>query len=76
MIKFILISLLILSLIFLLIKFLKNPHLKTSHLFILFVIAVVIYFIYTGKISYLLAFLRKHSSKFIKTFWCLIISKI
>jgi len=58
MIKFILISLLILSLIFLLIKFLKNPHLKTSHLFILFVIAVIIYFIYTGKISYLLAFLR------------------
>ena len=55
MIKFILISLLILSLIFLLIKFLKNPHLKTSHLFILFVIAVIIYFIYTGKIGLLLS---------------------
>jgi|TARA_B100000809_G_C14842007_1_gene425105 Ca2+/Na+ antiporter len=68
MIKFILISLLILSLIFLLIKFLKNPHLKTSHLFILFVIAVIIYFIYTGKISYLLAFLRNILPNLLKLF--------
>ncbi len=68
MIKFILISLLILSLIFLLIKFLKNPHLKTSHLFILFVIAVIIYFIYTGKISYLLAFFKNILPNLLKLF--------
>ena len=68
MIKFILISLLIFFLIFLLIKFLKNPHLKITHLFILFVIAVIIYFIYTGKISYLLAFLKNILPNLLKLF--------
>jgi len=58
MIKFILISLLILFLIFLLIKFFKNPSIKTRHLFIIFILGVIIYFIYTGKINYLFAFLK------------------
>ena len=58
MIKFILISLLIFLLIFLLIKFFKNPNLKIRYLFIFFIIGVVIYFIYTGKIAYLFSFLR------------------
>ena len=58
MIKFILVSLLIFLLIFLLIKFFKNPNLKIQHLFIFFIIGVIIYFIYTGKITYLLAFLK------------------
>ena len=58
MIKFILVSLLIFLLIFLLIKFFKNPNLKIRYLFIFFIIGVVIYFIYTGKITYLLSFLR------------------
>ena len=58
MIKFILISLLIFLLIFLLIKFFKNPNLKIRYLFIFFIIGVVIYFIYTGKIVYLFSFLR------------------
>ena len=58
MIKFILVSLLIFLLIFLLIKFFKNPNLKIRYLFIFFIIGVVIYFIYTGKITYLFSFLR------------------
>ena len=58
MIKFILISLLIFLLIFLLIKFFKNPNLKIRYLFIFFIIGLVIYFIYTGKITYLFSFLR------------------
>ena len=58
MIKFILISLLIFLLIFLLIKFFKSPNLKIRYLFIFFIIGVIIYFIYTGKITYLFAFLR------------------
>ena len=58
MIKFILISLLILFFIFLLIKIFKNQNLKTIHLFIFFVIGIIIYFIYTGKITYLFAFLK------------------
>jgi len=58
MIKFILISLLILFLIFLLIKFFKNPNLKIKYLFIFFIISATIYFVYTGKISYLFSFLR------------------
>ena len=55
MIKFILISLLIFLLIFLLIKFFKNPNIKISHLFIFFIIGVIVYFIYTGKIGSLLS---------------------
>jgi len=58
MIKFILVSLLIFLLIFLLIKFFKNPNLKIRYLFIFFIIGLVIYFIYTGKITYLFSFLR------------------
>ena len=58
MIKFVLISLLIIFLFFLLIKFFKNPNLKIQHLFIFFIIGVIIYFIYTGKITYLFAFLK------------------
>ena len=58
MIKFILVSLLIFLLIFLLIKFFKNPNLKIRYLFIFFIIGVIIYFIYTGKITYLFSFLR------------------
>ena len=58
MIKFILVSLLIFLLIFLLIKFFKNPNLKIRYLFIFFIIGLVIYFIYTGKTTYLFSFLR------------------
>ena len=58
MIKSILILLLVFFLIFLLIKFFKNPNLKIRYLFIFFIIGVVIYFIYTGKITYLFSFLR------------------
>ena len=58
MIKFILITLLIFLLIFLLIKFYKNPNLKIKYLFIFFIIGIVVYFIYTGKTTYLYAFLR------------------
>ena len=58
MIKFILVSLLIFLLIFLLIKFFKNPNLKIRYLFIFFIIGLVIYFIYTGKTTYLLSILR------------------
>ena len=58
MIKFILVSLLIFLLIFLLIKFFKNPNLKIRYLFIFFIIGVVIYFIYTGKTTYLFSILR------------------
>ena len=58
MIKTILILLLAFFLIFLLIKFFKSPNLKIKYLFVLFAIGIVIYFIYTGKISYLFSFLR------------------
>ena len=58
MIKLVLISLLIFLLIFLLIKFFKNTNLKIRYLFIFFIIGVIIYFIYTGKITYLFAFLK------------------
>ena len=58
MIKAILILLFAFFLIFLLIKFFKSPNLKIKHLFVLFAIGIVIYFIYTGKISYLFSFLR------------------
>ena len=58
MIKFILILLLAFFLIFLLIKFFKNKSLKISYLFIFFIIGIIIYFIYTGKIGFLLTFLR------------------
>ena len=68
MIKLVLITLLILFLIFLLIKFFKSPNLKTRHLFILFIIGGIIYFIYTGKISYLLAFLKNILPNLLKLF--------
>ena len=55
MIKLVLISLLIFLLIFLLIKFFKNTNLKIRYLFIFFIIGVIIYFIYTGKIGPLLS---------------------
>ena len=55
MIKLILISFLIFLLIFLLIKFFKNINLKIRYLFIFFIIGVIIYFIYTGKIGLLLS---------------------
>ena len=58
MIKAILILLFAFFLIFLLIKFFKSPNLKLKYLFVLFAIGIVIYFIYTGKISYLFSFLR------------------
>ena len=58
MIKLALISLLIFLLIFLLIKFFKNTNLKIRYLFISFIVGVIIYFIYTGKIGYLFSFLR------------------
>jgi len=58
MIKAILILLFAFFLIFLLIKFFKSPNLKIKYLFVLFAIGIVIYFIYTGKISYLFSFLR------------------
>ena len=58
MIKTILILLLVLFLIFLSIKFLKSPNLKIKYLFILFVLGSVLYFIYTGKLTYLFSFLR------------------
>ena len=57
MIKFILIASLIFLLIFLLIKFFKSPNLQIKHLFIFFIIGIAIYFIYTGKITYLFTFL-------------------
>jgi len=40
---------------FLLIKFFKNTNLKIRYLFIFFIIGVIIYFIYTGKIGLLLS---------------------
>ena len=66
MIKFIIISLLNLFFIFLLIKIFKNQNLKTIHLFIFFVIGIIIYFIYTGKITYLFAFLKNILPNLIK----------
>ncbi len=58
MTKFILILLLVFSLIFLLIKLFKNKNLKIGYLLILLLAVLAIYFVYTGKISFLLSFLR------------------
>ena len=66
MIKAILILLFAFFLIFLLIKFFKSPILKIKYLFVLFAIGIVIYFIYTGKISYLFSFLRGILPNFLK----------
>ena len=58
MIKSIFILLLVFFIVFLLIKFFRNPNLKFKNFFILFVIILVIYFIYTGKFTYLVPFIR------------------
>jgi len=55
MIKSILILLIVFFLIFLLIKFFKNPNLQIKHLFIFFIIGIIIYLIYTGKLSSLIS---------------------
>ena len=58
MFKIILILLLIILFVFFFIKNFKNNNFQIKHLFILLFIAVIFYFIYTGKISYLLPFIK------------------
>ena len=58
MIKSILILLLVFFLIFLLIKFFKNKNLKIGYLFSFFILGVIVYLIYTGKLGMLLQLLK------------------
>ncbi|PPR29569.1 MAG: hypothetical protein CFH28_00924 [Alphaproteobacteria bacterium MarineAlpha6_Bin6] len=58
MIKILLFILAAFFFIFILINFFKNKNSFYKNLFILFIIGLIIYFIYTGKVGFLISFLR------------------
>lgn len=68
MIKYILLSILIFFAFFLLINFIKNKSLSIKHLIIFLLSSLIIYFVYTGKLNYLLLLVKNIIPSLIKIF--------